>query len=82
MRSINTEKDLESIIYFDIYPDFSSGGTNDLDGFQIFTPEFIVKDMLKLIGEKNIRISIKQYLNPRVEMEHSQLEYLMRAYII
>jgi hypothetical protein len=64
MRSINTEKDLESIIYFDMYPDFSSGGTNDLDGFQIFTPEFIVKDMLKLIGEKNICDINKTVLEP------------------
>lgn len=64
MRSINTEKDLESIIYFDMYPDFSYGGTNDLDGFQIFTPEFIVKDMLKLIGEKNICDIHKTVLEP------------------
>lgn len=32
----------------------SSGGDNDVEGHQIFTPDFIVKSMMKLVGTSNI----------------------------
>ena len=59
-----TQEDLNSIIFVDAYPDFSAGGSNDADGFQIFTPEFIVNDMLKLIGNDNINDITKTVLEP------------------
>ena len=59
-----TQQDLDSIIYIDTYPDFSTGGSNDPDGFQIFTPEFIVNDMLNLIGNDNITDITKTVLEP------------------
>lgn len=59
-----TQQDLDSIIYIDTYPDFSTGGSNDPDGFQVFTPEFIVNDMLKLIGNENINEITKTILEP------------------
>ena len=59
-----TQEDIDSIIFVDTYPDFSTGGSNDVDGFQIFTPEFIVNDMLKLIGNDNINDITKTVLEP------------------
>jgi len=55
---------MDSIKYVEGYPDFSKSGLNDQDGFQIFTPEFIVKDMLKLIGNDNIIDIYKTVLEP------------------
>lgn len=59
-----TQEDIDSIIYVDTYPDFSTGGSNDVNGVQIFTPEFIVNDMLKLIGIDNINDITKTVLEP------------------
>lgn len=58
------QEDLDSITYIGAYPDFSTGGSNDPDGFQIFTPEFIVNDMLNLIGNDNITDITKTVLEP------------------
>ena len=59
-----TQEKLDSIRCIDGYPNFSAGGLNDPEGFQIFTPEFIVKDMLKLIGKDNINDIYKTVLEP------------------
>ena len=64
MTKVITQEDLDSVVYIETYPDFSNGGSNDPDGFQIFTPEFIVKDMLKLIGNDNISDITKTVLEP------------------
>jgi len=63
-KTLFTQENLDSISYIDGYPNFSSGGSNDPDGFQIFTPEFIVKDMLKLIGDINVSDINKTVLEP------------------
>ncbi|MBN2835401.1 MAG: hypothetical protein JXR48_10600 [Candidatus Delongbacteria bacterium] len=63
-KQLFAQENLDSIRYVDGYPDFSTGGLNDPDGFQIFTPEFIVKDMLKLIGKDNINDIYKTVLEP------------------
>ena len=64
MTKVITQEDLDSVVYIETYPDFSNGGSNDPDGFQIFTPEFIVKDMIKLIGNDNINDITKTVLEP------------------
>ena len=64
MKTNDMLNNLDSIECYESYPDFSMEGLNDLDGFQIFTPEFIIKDMLKLIGESNIRDIYKTELEP------------------
>ncbi len=42
----------------------ASMGSNDTEGYQIFTPEFIVKDMVKSIGEKDVFDIEKTVLEP------------------
>lgn len=64
MTKVFNQEDLDSVVYVETYPDFSKGGSNDTDGFQIFTPEFIVKDMLKIIGKDNINDIYKTVLEP------------------
>lgn len=56
-------KDLTLVVGFDSLQ-LAAMGSNDIEGYQIFTPEFIVKDMCKVIGEKNIFDSSKTILEP------------------
>lgn len=42
----------------------ASMGLNDTEGYQIFTPEFIVKDMVKCIGEDEVFDIEKTVLEP------------------
>lgn len=42
----------------------SSEGHNDIEGYQIFTPDFIVDDMIKMIGLHNIVDIDKTILEP------------------
>lgn len=43
-------KELNSIKAFDA-PQLAEGGTNDTEGYQVFTPEFIVHDMCQAVGD-------------------------------
>lgn len=45
---------LDQIIDYGKYPNLADIGSNDQEGYQIFTPDFIVKDMIKLIGNDNV----------------------------
>lgn len=56
-------KNLELITGFDSLH-LASMGSNDVEGYQIFTPEFIVKDMCKAIGEKEVFDPSKTILEP------------------
>ncbi len=47
-------ENLDQIIDYGKHPVLADIGSNDQEGYQIFTPEFIVKDMIKLIGEENV----------------------------
>lgn len=58
------EEKLNKIQDLDKYPDFDIQGSNDLDGFQIFTPGFIVDDMIKIVGKENINDFTKTVLEP------------------
>lgn len=42
----------------------ASMGSNDTEGFQVFTPEFIVKDMVKAIGNDEVFDITKNILEP------------------
>mgnify|MGYP003291719836 CR=1 FL=1 len=42
----------------------ASMGSNDTEGYQIFTPDFVVKDMVKTIGTNNILDITKTILEP------------------
>lgn len=42
----------------------ASMGSNDIEGYQVFTPEFIVKDMIKGIGDKEVFDIEKTILEP------------------
>ena len=52
----------KNIVTFDVLS-LSSSGHNDTEGYQIFTPEFIVKDMCAAIGD-DIFDSSKNVLEP------------------
>lgn len=58
------ENHLNNIIDFKKYPDLDIGGSDDIDGFQIFTPDFIVKDMINIVGKDNINDFNKTILEP------------------
>ena len=45
---------LDQIIDYGKYPNLTDIGANDQEGYQIFTPDFIVKNMIKLIGNDNV----------------------------
>jgi hypothetical protein len=45
-------------------PSYLVHGTNDEEGYQIFTPEFIVKEMIEAIGKKEILDFSKTILEP------------------
>jgi len=49
-----TPKHLDSIEFDKERPIFKIQGNSDPDGFQIFTPQFIVKDMVRTIESKEI----------------------------
>lgn len=53
-------KDLTLVVGFDSLQ-LAAMGSNDIEGYQIFTPEFIVKDMCKVIGEKMYLILLKRF---------------------
>ena len=42
----------------------ASMGSNDTEGYQVFTPEFIVNDMIKTIGEEDVFDINKTVLEP------------------
>lgn len=42
----------------------SCGNNNDLDNFQVFTPEFIVNDMIKAVGVDNVANNDYNILEP------------------
>lgn len=44
--------------------ELSNGGSNDVEGYQIFTPRFIVEDMTNAIGTDNITDFTKNVLEP------------------
>lgn len=44
--------------------ELSNGGSNDVEGYQIFTPRFIVEDMTNAIGMDNITDFTKNVLEP------------------
>lgn len=44
--------------------ELSNGGSNDVEGYQIFTPRFIVEDMTNAIGTENITDFTKNVLEP------------------
>ena len=55
MENNTFEQDsFEQIIDYGKYPNLADIGANDQEGYQIFTPDFIVKDMIKLIGNDNV----------------------------
>lgn len=56
-------KSLDLITGFDSLK-LANGGDNDAEGYQIFTPAFIVKDMVKAIGEKDVFNPDKTVLEP------------------
>lgn len=45
---------LDQIIDYGKYPNLADIGANDQEGYQIFTPDFIVENMIKLIGNDNV----------------------------
>ena len=45
-------------------PTYDLHGKNDIDGFQIFTPEFIVNGMIEAIGKKEVLDFTKTILEP------------------
>jgi len=45
---------LSDIVDLKEYPSFLNKGDNDIEGTQIFTPKFIVDNMIKIIGKNNI----------------------------
>ncbi len=55
---------LDQISDYGKYPLFADIGANDQEGYQIFTPEFIVKDMIKLIGNDNVADIYSTVLEP------------------
>ena len=55
-------KAFDSIVEYDALQ-LASGGHNDTEGYQIFTPDFIVKDMCKAVG-KEILDFTKTILEP------------------
>lgn len=57
-------KELSLITRLDCVRLKSCGENNDLDNFQIFTPRFIVDDMLKAIGIENITNFANRILEP------------------
>jgi hypothetical protein len=59
-----TQKDIDSIVYNENRPNLKTQGNTDPDGFQIFTPQFIVKGMVKLIDSKIINDLNKTILEP------------------
>src|SRR5690554_1159133 len=58
------DEDLETIIDLEQHPVLEISGEEDEDGFQIFTPEFIVNDMIKMVGMENIKDISKTILEP------------------
>jgi len=59
-----SQAQLDEIIDYGQYPLLTNGGSNDQEGYQIFTPEFIVKDMIKLIGNEFVSEIDKTILEP------------------
>lgn len=59
-----SQEEFDEIIDINGYPDLTNGGLNDTEGFQIFTPEFVVNDMIKLIGKDYISDIHKTILEP------------------
>ena len=53
----------DNIVLFDSIQ-LANSGSEDDDGFQIFTPRFIVEDMVEAIGKKNILDINKTILEP------------------
>ena len=58
------QEQLKEIIDYGEYPVLADIGSNDQEGYQIFTPEFIVKDMIKLIGKDVVSNIYKTILEP------------------
>lgn len=58
------ELDTLKLIDYEMYPFLDKNGQNDNNGFQIFTPQFIVDDMIKLIGMDYITNIYKKILEP------------------
>lgn len=54
---------LEELIRYKV-PTYANQGENDVEGFQIFTPEFIVNDMINAIGKKEVLDFSKTILEP------------------
>lgn len=87
MRKFNfNENDLNKIIDLDKYPDLDIQGSDDIDGFQIFTPDFIVKDMINIVGKDNINDFNKTILEPAsgdgaftVKILESRLKTIIKA---
>lgn len=69
VNKIKSKFSKQELKYYDLIVPFNelhlaSFGSNDVEGYQIFTPEFIVKDMCKAIGEKEVFDSSKTILEP------------------
>jgi hypothetical protein len=65
MKNIDiTPKHLDSIEYDKKRPNFKIQGNSDPDGVQIFTPQFIVKDMVSIIDSKDVINFTKTILEP------------------
>jgi hypothetical protein len=62
--AFNVENELDLIIDYGEYPRFLGSGTEDQNGFQVFTPSFIVNDMMNVIGLMNISDISKTVLEP------------------
>lgn len=45
-------------------PTYAAAGENDKDGFQVFTPDFIVKDMIDAVGRSEIEKPERVILEP------------------
>lgn len=58
MEDIELINDLGDVV------SLSTEGHNDVEGYQIFTPSFIVNDMMKMIGLKNVMDVTKTILEP------------------
>ena len=57
-------EEIDEIIDINGYPELTNSGANDTEGFQIFTPEFVVSDMIKLIGKDYVSDIHKTILEP------------------
>jgi hypothetical protein len=65
-KIINTkfgQKNIEDLVYLE-KPSYALHGEKDEDGFQIFTPEFIVNGMIEAIGKEEVLNFTKTILEP------------------